>query len=80
MQSGLFLDVVVAQSSSVLELFSSEDQSLLIWWDSFFVLDLGLDIFDSVGWLDFEGNGFPGEGFHEDLHVACLVFGSVFWF
>jgi len=71
-KGGFFLDVVVGEGSSVLELFTSEDQSLLIGRDSFFVLDFGLDVFDGVGWLDFEGDGFPGEGFHENLH-GCLV-------
>jgi len=35
----LLLDVVVGQGTSVLQLFTGEDQSLLVWWDSFFVLD-----------------------------------------
>lgn len=33
-KSRLFLDVVVAQGSSVFELFTCEDQALLIWWNS----------------------------------------------
>lgn len=33
-KSRLFLDVVVAQRSSVFELFTCEDQALLIWWNS----------------------------------------------
>jgi len=68
MQSRLFLDVIVRQGSSVLELLASENQSLLIWWNALFVLNLGLDILDGVGWLDLEGDGFSGESFHEDLH------------
>jgi hypothetical protein len=71
-KGGFFLDVVVGEGSSVFELFTGEDQSLLVWRDSFFVLDFGLDVFNGVGWFDFEGDGFPGEGFHEDLH-GCLV-------
>ena len=35
----LFLDVVVGKSSAVLELFSSEDKTLLVWRDTFFVLN-----------------------------------------
>jgi len=34
---------------TIFELFSSKDQSLLVWWDAFLVLDLGLDIVDGVG-------------------------------
>ena len=38
MESGLLLDVVVGESSAILELLTSEDKSLLIWRDSFLVL------------------------------------------
>ena len=41
MESGLLLDVVVAESAAVLELLSGEDQSLLIGRDALLVLDLG---------------------------------------
>ena len=40
MESGLLLDVVVGKSSAVFQLFSSKNQSLLIRWNSLFVLDL----------------------------------------
>merc|ERR1719379_2151363 len=68
MECRLFLDVVVRKCSAIFELLSSEDQSLLLWRDSFFVLDLGLDICDRVIWLDIKGNRLSGEGFDEDLH------------
>ena len=48
MESGLLLNVVVRESSAVLELLSSEDESLLIGGDALLVLDLGLDVLDSV--------------------------------
>jgi hypothetical protein len=47
-ESGLLLDVVVVEGTAILELLSGEDQSLLVGWDSFLVLDLGLDIVDSI--------------------------------
>merc|ERR1719320_2185982 len=56
MESGLFLDVVIRKRTSIFELFSSEDQSLLLRWDSFLVLDLGLDVLDGVIWLDVQGD------------------------
>ena len=40
MKSGLFLDVVIRKSSSIFELLSSEDESLLIWGNTFFILNL----------------------------------------
>merc|ERR1712066_13102 len=38
MQSGLFLDVVIRKSTTVLQLFACEDQPLLVWWNAFLVL------------------------------------------
>ena len=70
MESGLLLDVVIRKSSAIFKLLSGEDESLLIWRDTFFVLDLSLDILDSVCWLDIEGDGLSCEGFDEDLHNA----------
>ena len=70
MEGGLLLDVVVGKSTSILKLLSSEDESLLIWWDSFLVLDLGLDVLDSVGSFDLDADGLSGEGLHEDLHSS----------
>ena len=70
MEGRLLLDVVVREGSAVLELLSSEDESLLIWWDSLLVLDLGLHVLDGVSWLDVEGDGLTGKGLHEDLHTT----------
>ena len=47
-ESRLLLDVVVAQGAAVFKLLSGEDETLLIWGDAFFVLDLGLDVVDGV--------------------------------
>ncbi|KAJ9562952.1 hypothetical protein OSB04_008112 [Centaurea solstitialis] len=58
------------RGTAVLELFSSKDQSLLVWGDAFFVLDLGLDVVDGVGALDLQSDGFAGQGLHEDLHAT----------
>jgi len=69
-EGGLLLDVVIRKSSSVLQLLSSEDKSLLIWWDSFLVLDLGLNVLDGVSWLDIKGDGLTSQGLDEDLHTT----------
>merc|ERR1711967_68097 len=70
MEGGLLLDVVVGEGSSILELLTGEDKSLLIGWDSFLVLDLGLDVLNGVCWLDIEGDGLTSEGLDEDLHTS----------
>merc|ERR1711881_763720 len=70
MEGALLLDVVVGESSSILELLASEDQSLLIWGNSFLVLDLGLDVLNGVGWFDLESDGLASQGLDEDLHAS----------
>lgn len=67
MQSTLLLNVVIAQGASILQLLTRKDETLLIRRNALLVLDFGLDIVDSVGRLDVEGDGFAGEGFDEDL-------------
>merc|ERR1711868_355858 len=57
MKSAFLLDVVVREGSSIFQLLSSKDQSLLIWGNSFLVLDLGLDILNGVRWLNLESDG-----------------------
>ena len=70
MEGGLLLDVVIGESSSILELLSSEDESLLVWWDTLLILDLGLDVLDGVGWLDIKSDGLTSESLDEDLHTT----------
>ncbi len=48
MQGGFFLNVVIGESTAVLELLASEDQALLIRWDAFLILDLRLDVVDGI--------------------------------
>ena len=69
MKGRLLLDVVVGESTSVFELLASENESLLVWWDTLLVLDLGLDVLDSIGGLDLEGDGLSSERLHENLHL-----------
>jgi len=70
MESGLLLDVVVGESSAILKLLTGKDESLLIWWDSFLVLDLSLDVLDGVSWLDIKGDGLTSQGLDENLHTS----------
>jgi hypothetical protein len=41
-ESGLLLDVVVAQGAAVLELLAGEDEALLVWRDAFLVWNIQL--------------------------------------
>merc|ERR1719462_774192 len=57
MQCRLFLDVVVGKSTTILELLSSKDQTLLVWWNTFLILDLGFHIVDGITGFDLKGDG-----------------------
>jgi hypothetical protein len=56
-KGGLLLNVVIAQGAAILELFASEDETLLVRWDPFLVLDLRLYVVDGVRGLDLKGDG-----------------------
>merc|ERR1712115_206975 len=70
MESAFLLDIVIGEGSSIFQLLSSKDQSLLIWRNSFLVLDLGLDIFNGVRRLNLEGDGLASQGLDKDLHTS----------
>jgi len=72
-QSRLLLDVVVGKSTSILQLFSGENKTLLIRRDSFLILNFSFDVFDSVGGFYIKSDGFPSEGFDKDLHIGVLI-------
>ena len=61
MQCGLLLNVVVGQGATILKLLAGEDQALLVWGNALLVLDLALDIVDSVRRLNLEGDGLSGD-------------------
>jgi len=67
-KSRLLLDVVVRESATVLELLSGKDEALLVRRDALLILDLGLDIVNSITRFNLEGDGFPCESLYEDLH------------
>ena len=70
MESAFLLDVVVRESASVFQLLAGEDEPLLIRGNAFFVLDLGLDVFNGVRGLYIESDGLSGQSFDEDLHAT----------
>lgn len=60
MKGGLFLNVVVREGTTVLQLLSSKNQTLLVRRNTFLVLNLCLDIIDSITRLDLESDGLAG--------------------
>ena len=70
MESGFLLDVIIGEGAAILELLASEDETLLIRRDTLLVLDLGLDVVDSIGGFDLESDGLAGKGLDKDLHTT----------
>jgi hypothetical protein len=52
----LLLNIVVRKGAAILKLLSSKDQTLLIWGNTFLVLNLSLDVLDGIRGLNIEGN------------------------
>ena len=71
MQGALLLNIVIRERPSVLKLLASKDQSLLVGRDTFLVLNLGLDVVNGVGRLNFESDRLAGQSLHEDLHTTA---------
>lgn len=65
----VLLDGVILESVALLELLTSEDETLLIWWYTLLVMDLGLYVLDSVSWLYLESYMLACECLDEDLHI-----------
>ena len=70
MKRALLLDVVIGQCSAILQLFAGKDQTLLIRWNAFLVLDFLLNVFDRIASLYLEGDGLAGECLNKDLHSS----------
>merc|ERR1712137_1370729 len=73
MKGGLLLDVVVGQGAAILQLLTSENQSLLIRRNTFLILNLLLDILDGVGGIDIKSDGLARQGLDEDLHTRSTT-------
>ena len=71
MKGRFFLDIIVRQSPTVLKLFASKNQALLVRRDAFLVLNLALHIVDRIGRLNFECDCFTS-----DYHII-LIPGSI---
>ena len=70
MKRGFLLDVVVGQSSTILQLLPSKNKTLLVRGDAFLVLNLGFDIVNGVRGFDLQSDRLARQGLYEDLHSA----------
>jgi hypothetical protein len=67
MQGGFLLNIVIAQCTTILELFASKNQALLIGRNAFLVLNLGLDIVNRIGRFHIQRDGLARERLDENL-------------
>ena len=61
-QGGIFLNVVVFESASILQLFARKNLMPLVRQDAFLALDFSFDILSGVTGLDLEGDGLACQG------------------
>lgn len=47
-----------------------DEQSLLVCWNTFLVLNLSFDIVNGVGALHLQSDGLATKGFDEDMHTT----------
>jgi len=64
----LLLDIKICESSAILELLARKDEALLVGRNSFFVLNLGLYILNSITRLYLECDRLARQSLDEDLH------------
>ena len=69
-ESRFLLNVVVRKGAAILELLSSENQTLLVWGNAFLVLDLLLDILNGVRAISIISLVFPWSCLH--FRFRCL--------
>ena len=70
MQSTLLLNIIIRKSTSILELFPSKNQTLLIRWNPLLILNLTLNIVNRIGRLDFQGDCLSRQRLDENLHAT----------
>merc|ERR1719445_2360997 len=68
MESRFLLDIIISKSSTIFQLLTSENQTLLVRRNTFLVLDLLLHIFNCVTRFNIQSNSFTSQSFDENLH------------
>jgi hypothetical protein len=61
MEGRLLLDVVIGESTAILQLLAGEDKTLLVRRDSLLILDLRLNVVDGIAGLDLKSDGLAGD-------------------
>ncbi|RHN62382.1 hypothetical protein MtrunA17_Chr4g0046811 [Medicago truncatula] len=70
MEGGFLLDVIISKGTPILQLLASKNQTLLVWWDSFLVLNFCLNIVYGIRTLHLKGDRLSSESLHKYLHTT----------
>ena len=70
MEGAFLANVVVSHGSSIFQALSCENQPLLVFWDTFLVMNLPLDGLNAVSSLDLDSNGLSCKCAHKNLHSS----------
>lgn len=73
MQRAFLLNVVILERPAIHDLFASEDDSLLVGWDSFLVLDSFSNRLNRVAWVNIDRQCPSSQSLDKDLHTAAAV-------
>jgi hypothetical protein len=66
-QGRFLLNIVVRECTTILQLLSGENQTLLIGWNPFLVLNFRLDIINCVRRFHIQRDGFTRQGLDKNL-------------
>jgi len=69
MKGRFLLDIIVGKGTTILQLFTSEDETLLIGRDTLLILNLSFNIFDRVWSLNFKGDGLTSESLNKSAYL-----------
>ncbi|KAL8136444.1 hypothetical protein V2J09_002445 [Rumex salicifolius] len=67
-EGGLLLNIVVGESTAILELLPGKDETLLVRGNALLVLNLSLDIINGVRAFNLQGDSLASQGLNKDLH------------
>ena len=68
MKGRFLLDIIIGKGTSILELLTSKDKTLLIWGNTFLILNLLLDIVNAIRGLHLKSDGLARKSFYENLY------------
>ena len=72
MKGRFLLDIIIGKGTSILELLTSKDKTLLIWGNTFLVLNLLLDIVNAIRGLHLKGDGLARKSLYENLLLQVI--------